>query len=124
MELLLILGGLVAFGVLALVAGHDSRDGLHGDEAARWDDWRWAASARRRRMGEAFASSSLELDAMLRPADALAHAAAFRLVVAARPTPRRVLAPAAYRLGELLMVGGRRLQEVAAPREAALGGPL
>jgi hypothetical protein len=122
-EMLLIVGGLVVVGLLALAAGYDSRDGPGGDEAARWDDWRWAAAARRRRFGDAVVGHPLELDLLVRPADALVHAAAFRLV-AGRPNARRVLAPAAYRLGELLMTGGRRLQELAAPREAALGGPI
>ena len=32
-------GALVLLGALALAYGYDSRDGLRGDEGARWEAW-------------------------------------------------------------------------------------
>jgi hypothetical protein len=125
--MLLTAAAFVALAVLALAFGHDSRDGLAGDEAARWDNWRWAAAERRGRLGRAFGASQIELDFYTRPAEALAFAASARLGATGerrRSVIRPALAAVAYGAGELLMAVGRWLQQVGTPREAAVGGPV
>jgi hypothetical protein len=127
-DLLLIVAAFAALAILSLAFGADSRDGLTGDEAARWDTWRWAAAERRGRLARSIVSPHLDFDVHTRPAEALAFAASTRLG-ASRAAPRRSpLRPAfallASRLGNLLVAAGQRLQTLAAPHEIPAGGSV
>jgi hypothetical protein len=126
-DLLLIAVALLALAAASVAYGADSRDGLGGDEAARWDNWRWAAAERRGRLANALSTSQLEFDVHTRSAEALAMAASMRLTQRPRRPRRNVLRPAlafvAAHLGDLLVAAGHRLQSLAAPRQPA-GGPV
>ena len=126
-EMLWIVGALVALAVLATAFGADSRDGFGGDDAARWETWRATAAQRRCRLASAFAATPLEFELQVRPAEFEAFAAGQRLVGPrlrlagpALPSPR----PALYWLGSALLRVGVWLQEVAQPARVGLGGPV
>ena len=124
--MLWIVGALVALAVLALAFGADTRDGFGGDDAARWETWRATAAHRRGRLASALATTPLEFELQVRPAELEAFAAGQRLVGPrlrlpgpALPSPR----PALYWLGTALLRAGAWLQEVAQPARV-VGGPV
>ena len=121
MDLIEIVGGLVALAVAALAFGFDSRDGLARDEAGRWEAWRASAEQRRGRLGSLL-GSPLEVEGALRRFEFEHYAATQRMV---GPTLRigrprlPSLGPVAYALGEWMVRVGGWLQRLAGPRAAA-----
>ena len=127
MEMIWIGGALVALALLALAFGSDSRDGFDGDDAARWESWRASAAHRRGRLAGALATSSLDFELQVRPAELEAFAASQRLVGPRLRLPAPSfpsLRPAAYWLGAAFVRVGAWLQDLARPVTYGAGGPI